>query len=651
MKRLIKLLLVLFIIFSFKAFSIEINSVLKLAKRATKDNYPNAHFVLVDEERIVEYQDDGQYIYEDEYYVKILDERGKESQRLLTLYYSKDYENAGFEFVKIYKPNGKVVKIDIEANIQDKVSPESQGSNIYDENDRILTLNVPGIELGDVIGVKEYSKVFKPRMIREFADYTYAENLYPIMSLTSIIKAPTSNPLEISKVINPKKGKYSLTKKYNGNNILYTFKVNNIPQIIPEPLMPPLNEVAMKWAVTTTADWKDVSKWYYNLTEPRMQVTDNIVEITDQIVEGAKTDKEKIERVFFWVSRNIRYLGITLEDNRPGLEPHDASYTCDSRTGVCRDKSALIVTMLRYLGYKADMVLMNASRRMEREVPTSFFNHAIAGVELNGEYILMDPTDETTKVLFPEYLMDKPYLSARAEGIELKYSPIKPADENIVYISNKIDIKEDKYLVKSFISFEGINDNAYRDYLISLNKKERKDFLRRVLKRMSTDIKLTEYGIYPKDLSSNETLEIALDFEVDDVVSGDEIKMLEIIKLGNYMGLYNWIMNDLSLSKRNYPVRIYSTASIFEVTEINYEGEVLAIPSKLDYFISSEKDHFNSSVNKFDYKVNYEIEKNKVKVIRYRKLNSLDYSLEDYYKLREMFGMIENYEQKEIIVK
>jgi transglutaminase-like putative cysteine protease len=651
MKRIIKIFLALFIIMSLDAFAIDISKVLKASKKANRKNYPNAHFVLVDEEKIVEYEDNGEYSYEDEYYVKVLDEKGKDYNRILSLYYDKNYETAGFEFVKLIKSNGEIVKIDIKNNIQDKVSPSSQGSNIYDENERILTLNVPGIEVGDIIGVKEYSKVFKPRMIREFADYTYAENFYPIMSLKSIIKAPATNPLEVSEVLNPKEGKYSLNKKYVGNQLVYTFEVKDIAQIIPEPLMPPVSEIGMKWGVSTTAEWKDVSKWYYNLTEPKMQLTDNIVEITDELVEGLETDLEKIEKVFFWVSRNIRYLGITLEDNRPGLEPHDASYTCDSRTGVCRDKAALIVTMLRYLGYEADMVLMNASRKMEFEVPTSFFNHAIAGVELDGEYMLMDPTDETTKVLFPEYLMDKPYLPAKENGIELKYSPIKPADDNIVYITNKIDVQNEKYVVESFITFEGINDNAYRDYLIGLNEKQRKDFLRRVLKRMSTDIKLLDYKIFPEDLATAETLEIAIDYEVEDVVTGNEVKMLEIIKPGNHMGLYNWILHDLSLSKRKYPVRISSTAAIFELTEINYEGEILALPSKLSYHISAEDDRFNSGVNKFDYKVSYETIENTVKIVRYRRLNSLDYTLNDYYKLRKMFGTIENYEQKEIIAK
>lgn len=651
MKRMLKVFLALFIIVSFEAFSIDIDDVFRTGKKVTRQNYPNAHFVLIDEEKIVDYQDGGTYSYEDEYYIKVLDEKGKEAQRILSLFYDKNYETAGFDYVKLIKANGQITKIDIENNIQDKVSPASQNVNIYDENERVITLNVPGIEVGDIIVVKEYSKVFKPRIIREFADYTLAESFYPIISLKSIIKAPTTNPLEISEVLNAKKDKYTLTKKYSGNKIIYTFTAKNIPQIISEPLMPPLNEIGMKWGVSTTAEWKDVSKWYYNLTEPKMQPTDDIASFTDNLVKELKTDREKIEKVFFWVSRNIRYLGITLEDNRPGLEPHEASYTLTGRTGVCRDKAALIVTMLRYLGYKADMVLMNASSKMDMEVPTTFFNHAIAGVELDGKYILMDPTDETTKVLFPEYLMDRPYLSARESGAKLKYSPVKPADENIVYISNKIDVKDDKYFVKSFITFEGINDSAYRDYLISINEKERKNFLRRVLKRMSPDVKLTNYKIYPKDLSSAKTLEIAMDFEVDDVVTGNDVKMLEIIKPGNYMGLYNWILNDMSLSKRKYPVRISSTASIFEVSEINYNGEILAIPKTLSYFVSSEEDRFNSAKNKFDYKVNYETEENKIKIIRYRRLNNLDYSLSDYYKLREIFGTIENYEQKEIIVK
>ncbi len=56
---------------------------------------------------------------------------------------------------------------------------------------------------------------------------------------------------------------------------------------------------------------------------------------------------DKIKAIFYYVSKNIRYMGLTPEKDRPGFEPHDVKLTFDKKYGVCRDKAALLVAMLR----------------------------------------------------------------------------------------------------------------------------------------------------------------------------------------------------------------------------------------------------------------------------------------------------------------
>ena len=55
---------------------------------------------------------------------------------------------------------------------------------------------------------------------------------------------------------------------------------------------------------------------------------------------------EKIEQkklpLFQFVSQDIRYMGITTEEEAPGYEPHDVAITFENRYGVCRDKAALL---------------------------------------------------------------------------------------------------------------------------------------------------------------------------------------------------------------------------------------------------------------------------------------------------------------------
>ena len=64
----------------------------------------------------------------------------------------------------------------------------------------------------------------------------------------------------------------------------------------------------------------------------------------NELTAGAKTDMDKVKAIFYYVSKNIRYMGLTPEKDRPGFEPHDVKITFGKKYGVCRDKAALLVS-------------------------------------------------------------------------------------------------------------------------------------------------------------------------------------------------------------------------------------------------------------------------------------------------------------------
>ena len=162
---------------------------------------------------------------------------------------------------------------------------------------------------------------------------------------------------------------------------------------------------------------------------------------TAALISGKKSDMEKINALFQFVSQEIRYTGITDEDTAPGYEPHDVDFTFARRHGVCRDKAALLASMLELAGFKAYPVLFySGSRRLDREVPQPFFNHAVTAVEnADGSRILMDPTFENTADLFPAWLSEQSYLVAKPEGADLALSPPVAAEKNCLEIKTADD--------------------------------------------------------------------------------------------------------------------------------------------------------------------------------------------------------------------
>ncbi|WP_218060823.1 hypothetical protein, partial [Aeromonas sp. EERV15] len=144
--------------------------------------------------------------------------------------------------------------------------------------------------------------------------------------------------------------------------------------------------------------------------------------------------------------------------------------------GVCRDKAALLVAMLRLAGFESYPVLIHSGPKKDKEVPQPYFNHAITCVRNeDGTYKLMDSTDESTQRLMPSYLNDCSYIVAAPYGETLLESPVEPAENNMLKITTKAQIdKNGSYKAESTLVFEGINDNAYRGAFLRKKPEQRK---------------------------------------------------------------------------------------------------------------------------------------------------------------------------------
>src|SRR5207302_5926817 len=180
--------------------------------------------------------------------------------------------------------------------------------------------------------------------------------------------------------------------------IVHRWEINNVPRMFDEPSMPPYEMVLQRLLISTTPDWQMVSKWYWELSKPHLEATTPAMLVkVEELIKKAhpSNDMERIKAVFYDVAQKIRYMGLTPEKDRPGYEPHDVKLTFENKYGVCRDKAALLVSMLRAAGFKSYPVLINVGAKKDPDVDKPFFNHAIVSVEVKSpEYVLMDPSAE-----------------------------------------------------------------------------------------------------------------------------------------------------------------------------------------------------------------------------------------------------------------
>ena len=627
------------------------NRIIGQSEQAINSQYfPDADVVTVNEIEKVKYNPDGTYEQTDECWTKILTEKGRRSESSMSLDYSKRYGEAKILFVKAIGTDGVEREIDIAATMKEQTDNSSMSANIYDPLDRVITCTIPGLKVGETLHVKTLRKTTKPRCQDKWADISVMEWSHPIIRSTYEVTAPASRPLKRIAIRNPLGNIVTNVTKLADGSLVHTFTATNSAQAFPEPDMPPLYTQVQNIRVSTAADWPEISRWYWDLCAPHLAKTNAamVAMVSELIREEGKGKREEVmRRIFKFVSQEVRYMGLTMEDTSPGYAPHDVDITFNNRYGVCRDKAGLLVAMLRLAGFKAFPVLIHVGAKLDPEVPQPFFNHAIVAVaredvdETIEQYILMDPTNENTKDLFPSYLCNCSYLVARPEGENLATSPVPPPEDNELSIDSKATLSRDgSMFFETAIALGGINDTVYRGVLVKRTPEERVKTFERVLKLAVPGTELVKCEIEPKDLRDTSvpiSVKLAAKFP-EMVIRGETQDELTVPSISKHLGLVNWLLEgNTSLEKRRFTLKLDTTARVREHLAINLGGalgEALELPQ-------SEK-----TANGYDYERTFAVTNGTLTMDRSLTISAVEFTPSKYQNLREEIKRVEAAERK-----
>ena len=551
-------------------------------------DYPDADFVVLDTASFIRYEPDGRSTSWDEEWVLILTEKGRRDFATVELTQNLRYGDAEIQEVDIAR-GGKVEPVDFKKTLKWATDNDSMSVNIYDPQHQTLSCGVPGIKVGDIRHLVFARRMLKPRVKDTWGDMQVLEYTAPLMAAHIAIDAPDALP-PVHVVLRHPLGdtvKRLPDEKIEEGRTILSWEAKDIAQAFEEPNMPPFYTQVQYLMFSTIPDWPTMSRWYWNLCLPHLEkVTDEMREKTLELVKDADGDMAKIRALYRFVAQEIRYMGVIAEDGAPGYEPHDVSLTFDNRYGVCRDKAALLAAMLAIAGVEAYPVLIHAGAKLDAEVPVPMFNHAITAAVVDGEYVLMDPTDESSRDLLPAYLSDRSFLVARPDGDTLRTSPVKASCENAFTADTRGTLSRDGSIdFESVMHFGGINDNTYRQGLLRMTEEDRTRLFSRILCFFSGGAELTGCSIEPADLHDTERpLEITLKGHLPDMVlKGETRDALTVPFMSSRIGAINWALSDATnLEKRRFPLHIDNTCESRETVTLDISGalgEPLTLPA------------------------------------------------------------------------
>jgi hypothetical protein len=166
----------------------------------------------------------------------------------------------------------------------------------------------------------------------------------------------------------------------------------NVKAIKLEDNMPSWTIPFQYFELSSFNSWKDVNVWAQKVFALKKEP--DLDDVFNEIYKGNETKEEKINKIINYVQDEIRYMGI--ESGIGSIKPLSPDLVVKQRFGDCKDKSLLLVTLLKKIGIdEAYPALVNVKLHYavdKLEPSNEVFNHSIVTFKYNDVSYWVDPT-------------------------------------------------------------------------------------------------------------------------------------------------------------------------------------------------------------------------------------------------------------------
>jgi len=167
----------------------------------------------------------------------------------------------------------------------------------------------------------------------------------------------------------------------NSQTNTFIWEKQNIAPLEREVRSPSWSEQGAYVHVSNFDSWQALGKWYADLIRPQFKPTAELQEIARQMVERHPNRLDRVAAIDDLVLKSTRY--VALEFGVYGFKPYPVAETLARKFGDCKDKSSLMIALLRAAGIDAEIALVRTKHLGEipsQPASASIFDHAIVYV-------------------------------------------------------------------------------------------------------------------------------------------------------------------------------------------------------------------------------------------------------------------------------
>lgn len=166
-----------------------------------------------------------------------------------------------------------------------------------------------------------------------------------------------------------------------------------VPAVRPDPGSPPWHQPHQLLQWTEYPSWNAVARWGVSLYPVPDKPSAAIAAQIEALKRQAESQPARLVAALRFVQREIRYMGV--EAGISSHKPSRPEEVLQRRFGDCKDKTLLLVALLRGMGIDAAPALVNTRehKAIGRLAPSPIvFDHVIVRATLAGKVYWLDPT-------------------------------------------------------------------------------------------------------------------------------------------------------------------------------------------------------------------------------------------------------------------
>lgn len=320
------------------------------------DSRPNADSPSPFRVRLIEYQSDvasqAEFL---RYAYRVESEAGLQQAGQLSVEFSPEYQTLKWHHARIWRDGQPREALDASSVQILRQEPSAERFLYHGRMTALLILH--DLRVGDVIDFAYTRTGQNPFLGDRYSQVLGSALSSPVDRLVYRIRSPKNRPLKIAP-----HGGFDLTPQISSNGDFddYRWAADGLKAIQAYSDAPVEVSQFPFVQITEVRSWSEVRDWARPLFAAADMASPLIAQRAREITSGLTTTSEKANALLRFVQEDIRYLGLQIKESTH--RPTPPATVLERRFGDCKDKSLLLVALLREIGVEAEVALVNSTR-------------------------------------------------------------------------------------------------------------------------------------------------------------------------------------------------------------------------------------------------------------------------------------------------